>query len=158
MEKLQSVSHQLKITANKTTRLAEASIPAEVRRDVTPVQSHIVGFLYHNRDRALYQRDVEAEFSVNRATASKLLTAMERNGLIRRSAVAGDARLKRLELTDKALAHMEQIRLGLGQLESCVTRGMTEEEQETLIRLLRKVEHNAETAWRLQRSRKEKPL
>ena len=158
MEKLLSVAHQLKITANKTTRLAEASIPAEVRRDVTRAQSHIVGFLYHNRDRALYQRDVEAEFSISRATASKLLTAMERNGLIRRSAVAGDARLKRLELTDKALAHMEQIRLGLGQLESCVTRGMTEEEQETLIRLLRKVEHNAETAWRLQRSRKEKPL
>ena len=158
MEKLLSVSHQLKIAANKTTRLAEASIPAEVRRDVTPVQSHIAGYLYHNRERALYQRDVEAEFSIGRATASKLLTAMERNGLIRRSAVAGDARLKRLKLKDKALAHMEQIRLGLGQLESCVTRGMTEEEQETLIRLLRKVEHNAETAWRLQRSRKEKPL
>ena len=158
MEKRQAVAHQLKIAANKTTRLAEASIPAQVRRDATPVQSHIVGFLYHERDRVLYQRDVEAEFSINRATASKLLTAMERNGLIRRSAVAGDARLKRLELTDKALAHMEQIRLGLGQLESCVTRGMTEEEQETLIRLLRKVEHNAETAWRLQRSRKEKPL
>ena len=158
MEKLLSVSHQLKIAANKTTRLAEASIPAEVRRDVTPVQSHIVGFLYHNRDRALYQRDVEAEFSVNRATASKLLTAMERNGLIRRSAVAGDARLKKLELTEKALAHMEQIRLGLNQLEDRVTRDMTEEEKETLIRLLQKVEHNAETAWRLARIRKERPL
>ena len=158
MEKLLSVSHQLKIAANKTTRLAEASIPAEVRRDVTRAQSHIVGFLYHNRDRALYQRDVEAEFSVNRATASKLLTAMERNGLIRRSAVAGDARLKRLELTDKALAHMEQIRRGLNQLEDCVTRDMSEEEKETLIRLLQKVERNAETAWRLARTGKEKPL
>ena len=158
MEKLLSVSHQLKIAANKTTRLAEASIPAEVRRDVTRAQSHIVGFLYHNRDRALYQRDVEAEFSVSRATASKLLTAMERNGLIRRSAVAGDARLKRLELTDKALAHMGQIRRGLNQLEDCVTRDMSEEEKETLIRLLQKVERNAETAWRLARTGKEKPL
>ena len=158
MEKRLAVAHQLKIAANKTTRLAEASIPAEVRRDVTPVQSRIVGFLYHNRDRALYQRDVEAEFSINRATASKLLTAMERGGLIRRSAVAGDARLKRLELTDKALAHMEQIRLGLNRLEDCVTRDMTEEEKETLIRLLQKVEHNAEAAWRLVRTGKEKPL
>ena len=158
MEKLQNVAHQLKITANKTTRLAEETIPAEVRRDATPVQSHIAGFLYHNRDRALYQRDVEAEFSISRATASKLLTAMERNGLIRRSAVAGDARLKRLELTDKALAHMEQIRIGLGQLEDRVTRGMTEEEKATLIRLLQKVERNAETAWRLARTGKEKPL
>ena len=158
MEKQLTVAHQLKIAANKTTRLAEASIPAEVRRDVTRAQSHIVGFLYHNRDRALYQRDVEAEFSVNRATASKLLTAMERNGLIRRSAVAGDARLKRLELTDKALAHMGQIRRGLNQLEDCVTRDMSEGEKETLIRLLQKVEHNAETAWRLARTGKEKPL
>ena len=158
MEKRQAVAHQLKIAANKTTRLAEASIPAEVRRDVTPVQSHIVGYLYHNRERALYQRDVEAEFSISRATASKLLTAMERGGLIRRSAVAGDARLKKLELTDKALVHMEQIRLGLDRLEACVTRDMTQEEKETLIRLLQKVEHNAETAWRLARTGKEKPL
>ena len=35
---------------------------------------------------------------------------------------------------------------------------MTEEEKETLIRLLQKVEHNAETAWRLARTGKEKPL
>ena len=158
MEKQLTVAHQLKIAANKTTRLAEASIPAEVRRDVTPVQSHIVGYLYHNRERALYQRDVEAEFSIGRATASKLLTAMERNGLIRRSAVAGDARLKRLELTDKALAHMEQIRIGLEQLEDRVTRGMTEEEKATLIRLLQKVERNAEDAWRLVRTGKEGTL
>ena len=52
----------------------------------------------------------------------------------------------------------EQIRLGLDRLEACVTRDMTEEEKETLIRLLQKVEHNAETAWRLARTGKEKPL
>ena len=66
--------------------------------------------------------------------------------------------LKKLELTDKALVHMEQIRLGLDRLEACVTRDMTQEEKETLIRLLQKVEHNAETAWRLARTGKEKPL
>lgn len=31
----------------------------------------VCDFLYDNRDRAIYQKDVEAEFSINRATASK---------------------------------------------------------------------------------------
>ena len=146
MEKQRTVAHQLKITANKTTRLAEVSIPAEVRRDVTPVQSHIVGYLYHNRERALYQRDVEAEFSIGRATASKLLTAMERGGLIRRSAVAGDARLKKLELTllgEQAHLCMEPIVLALDRK---LIHGISPEELSAFQTTLEKLRRNVQAS------------
>ena len=42
----------------------------------------VCDFLYDNRNGAIYQKDVEAEFSINRATASKMLLLMEEKQLI----------------------------------------------------------------------------
>ena len=103
----------------------------------------------------MFQRDVEAEFSITRATASKTLSAMERGGLICRRSVAEDARLKRLELTEKAMEHMHRIHRGMAEFERELVRGMTEEEQRTLLALLEKVERNAEEALGRLRSGKE---
>lgn len=144
MRREESITRELKILANMLNRRAEAMIPCELRQEVTEMQGRIIGFLFHSGDRPICQRDVEAEFSITRATASKTLTLMERNGLIIRSSVAGDARLKRLELTDKAVLHMRHIHRGLLQFEALATRGLTEEERTTLLSLLRRIERNLE--------------
>ena len=155
MEKPEYVAHELKIVINKVNRCAEASMPRELKRMVTEKQGRVLGFLYHNRGRDVFQRDVEAEFSITRATASKMLSSMEQNGLITRSGVAGDARLKKLALTEKSAACIEKIQPGMRQFESMLTRDMTEEEQETLIRLLRKIQKNVDSAIPLNQTGKE---
>ena len=101
-------------------------------------------FLYGSRERDVYQKDVEAEFSVTRATASKMLSLMERNGLITRTGVAGDARLKKLALTEKSEALSLRMRQGMEEFEQNLTRGLSASERETLLRLLKKLEQNAE--------------
>ena len=35
--------------------------------ELTSMQRFTVGFLYHNRDREIYQKDLEAEFAISRA-------------------------------------------------------------------------------------------
>jgi DNA-binding MarR family transcriptional regulator len=145
VEKREEVLRELKILINKVNRCAEASMPRELKCQLTESQGRTLGFLYHNRDRDVFQRDVEAEFSITRATASKMLSAMEQSGLITRCGVAGDARLKKIALTDRAMAHMKQLRPGMRQFERQLTRGMTEEEQETLVRLLRMLQRNADS-------------
>ena len=148
--------HQLKVVMNKINRRAEASIPQELKREVTERQGRVIGYLCRNQDRDVFQRDVEATFSITRATASKMLTAMERNGLITRSGVEEDARLKKLQLTEKGIDHVKRIQVGMWQFEQMLTRGMTSEEQETLFRLLRKIEENVETPWEPPQTGKEK--
>lgn len=150
------VAHQLKVVMNKVNRRAEACVPPELRREVTERQGRVIGFLYHNRNRDVFQKDVEAEFSITRATASKMLSAMERNGVITRSGVEGDARLKRLRLTEKGVDHVKRIQMGMRQFEQMLTRGMTREEQQTLLRLLRKLEENVETPTESPQTGKEK--
>jgi DNA-binding MarR family transcriptional regulator len=142
MREFDSIARELKIVINKSNRMAQGVLPADIRREVTRMQGRVIGFLYRNGGRDVFQRDVEAEFSITRATASKMLSRMERNGLIVRSGVAGDARLKKLELTDKAVGYFQQILQGFQQFEQRLTRGLTEEEGKALLRLLRKLEAN----------------
>ena len=67
-------------------------------QDCSLMNMWVSDFLYDNRDKELYQKDVEKEFFINRATASKMLSLMEEKRLIRRTESANDARLKRIEL------------------------------------------------------------
>lgn len=142
MSEKKLISHELRVTGNKMKRRAEASIPPEIKCSVTPVQGRVIGYLYRNRDRDVFQRDVEEIFSITRATASAMLSAMERGGLIIRRGVERDARLKKLELTDSAVCYHQQIWQGIQEFEAMLTQGLSAEEKETLLHLLRKVEAN----------------
>ena len=67
---------------------------------ITGVNIRIINFLADNSERDIFQRDIEEEFSVRRSTVSKVLSLMEEKNLIRRKTVSGDARLKKLVLTE----------------------------------------------------------
>jgi len=144
MREIDSVGRELKILNNKLNRRAEAEISSSLKQSVTEMQGRVIGFLYRNRDRSIFQRDVEAEFSITRATASKMLSLMERNGLVTRSGVPGDARLKKLELTEAAIRRFQEIHQGMVRFEQTLTRGFTAEERKTLLELLRKLERNVD--------------
>jgi MarR family transcriptional repressor of mepA len=138
----ESITRELKILNNKIKRAADASIPSELKDEVTEVQCRVLGFLIHHADRDTFQRDVEADFSITRATASKLLAGMEHAGLITRSAVSGDARLKKLEPTARGTAIFSRMREGMMAFEESTTENFSPEERKTLLSLLRKLEEN----------------
>ena len=148
MKRQRTVCQEIRVLSLMLKRLADSTLSELFDREITDVQGRVIGFLYHNQDRPIYQKDVEAEFSITRATTSKMLTLMEKNGLIVRSTVTYDARLKELRLTEKALDYAYQVRSGLDAFEASVTQALTEEERETLLRLLRKLEDNVSSAER----------
>lgn len=61
----------------------------------------ILGYLVENDGRDVFQRDLEEEFHVRRATVSKTICLMVQKGLIERQSVPSDARLKKLVITEK---------------------------------------------------------
>ena len=137
-----SVCHEMKILNNMIKRHADARVAELFGQEITNMQGRVIGFLYHNEGRPVYQKDVEAEFSITRATTSKMLTLMEKNGLITRLSVSCDARLKQLRLTDKAREYAVRVQRGLDEFEEQVTAGMTPEEKTALLNVLQKMEEN----------------
>ena len=110
--------------------------------ETTSMQGRIIGFLCHNAEREIFQRDVEAEFGIRRSTATGILQLMEKNGLLRREPVACDARLKKLVLTEKAIAQHECIVARIRTTEARAVRGIEPAELETFFAVLEKIRRN----------------
>jgi len=100
--------------------------------DLTRMQRFTIGFLYHHSDRDVYQKDLETEFAISRATASNMLSVMERKGLITREPVEHDARLKKLVLTEPAMQMHRQIQQDIMETERLLTEGLSEDDRRKL--------------------------
>ena len=105
----------------------------------TPMHGWIIGYLYRHRDAAVFQRDIEREFSITRSTVTNILQLMERKGYIRRQSVPQDARLKQLVLTEEGIRFHENTIRSFHQTDDYVAGLLTEEENTELLRLLNKL-------------------
>ena len=105
----------------------------------TPMHGWIIGYLYRHRDAAVFQRDIEREFSITRSTVTNILQLMERKGYIERRSVPQDARLKQLVLTEEGIRFHENSIRAFHQTDDYVAGLLTEEENAELLRLLNKL-------------------
>ncbi|MCF2626291.1 winged helix-turn-helix transcriptional regulator [Fusobacterium perfoetens] len=99
----------------------------------------VIDYVSENSDIDIYQKDVEAEFSINRATASKMLSLMEEKKFISRISSSEDGRKKKI----KILPEGEKLR-GIcaslkKEMEQELTSPLSKEEIEILRNLLRKM-------------------
>nr|WP_306286949.1 MarR family transcriptional regulator [Neglectibacter timonensis] len=104
----------------------------------------VIGYLYENRNRDVFQRDLQEQFSIRRSTVTGILQLMEKNGLITRQSVDEDARLKKIVLTPKAIEQHEQIHRSIRKVEEQLSEGLTPEEKQTFLELCDKIRRNIE--------------
>ena len=92
----------------------------------------VADYLFHMEleEKPVFQKDVEAEFFINRATASKMLTLMEKKGLIRRMTSDTDSRLKQIKLEPRGLELQKVCCYIREEIEQELTSCLTEEDTE----------------------------
>ncbi|MBU9745672.1 MarR family transcriptional regulator [Lachnospiraceae bacterium ASD3451] len=140
--KNKDVGHEIHAISNLIGRKIEEQKRNSGIEGITPIQSWILRFLQENRNRDVFQKDVEQEFSITRSTVTGILKLMEKNGFIRRISVPEDARLKKLVITDKGEAICLTVYHNIRQMEELLVRGMTPKEVDTMFELLEKVKKN----------------
>lgn len=104
----------------------------------------VMNYLVANKNKDIFQRDFEKEFSIRRSTATTMLQRMEKQGLIKRVPVPEDARLKKIVLTEKAEKFTRSMEEKTLKLEKKLTAGFTEEEIKTMTNLIKKMINNME--------------
>ena len=110
--------------------------------DLTSTQSHILRYLSENEDRVVYPRDIERRFGLTHPTVSGVLQRLEAKQYIVCSADPNDRRCKRVALTDGARQYLQDIFRFFSALEQTITRGMTDDEVHTFLRLLEQASEN----------------
>lgn len=97
---------------------------------LTSIQSRILGHLRHAEEegRYVFQRDIEDVFRIKRSSVTSVLQTLEKKDLITRESVPGDARIKKLVLTEKARKMQVCTYHAIGKMEQEMKALFTEEE------------------------------
>jgi Transcriptional regulators len=118
-----------------------------VQYGITNQQARVVGFIGEKEDEGItiYQKDIESFMGTTGASVSSLLSGLEKKGFINRVRSASDDRTKELTLTQKGRQLIVTFNSVFIETENRIVRGMTEEEKELFLELLKKVSDNFET-------------
>lgn len=110
----------------------------------TRMQCATMRYLHEHRGKDIFQKDLEEAFSITGATATNILKVMEKEGLITREPMPQDARLKKLELTEKGRALDRKARSNVRKLEDGMRKDFSEEELKSFINSLERLTRNIE--------------
>ncbi len=144
MEQKRRLAFTLRVMHNRIKNIIRQSAQRFEQAPGSQLQGGILGYLYRHQEQPVYQKDIEKEFCISRATATNTLQVMERNGCIVRRSLDKDARLKRIQMTEEALQHHRQVEEHIDRMDRQRLRGMSGQETAELYRLLDIVMKNLE--------------
>lgn len=108
----------------------------------TPTQMQIVGYILENKDKEIYQKDLEENLNLRRATISDVLQRMEKNGLVKREVNKNDIRSKTVTLTKSAKEFFEAGSKQMKRIEKKAIKNITNEELENFSNVVSKMIKN----------------
>lgn len=126
-------------------KVLEAKLQAAGYDEVTLMHGWILKYLYDNRDRDVFQRDIEKQFSIGRSTVTTIIQLMEKRELIRRESVEQDARLKKVLLTEKGYKHHDLVEESIYGIHKQIMTNITDEEKRTFLDIVQRMDENLRT-------------
>ena len=144
MTRKETIGFDIRTLSILIKRYMENSATKQYVDNLTGMHGWVIGYLYENRDRDVYQRDLETQFSIRRSTATGILQLMEKNELIVREPVEADARLKKLVLTPKALDIHKMVEADRERTEKELTKGIDKAALDTFRTVLKQMIGNME--------------
>lgn len=136
IKRSETIGYQIRLIHNQLHKKMEEKKMENENEPLTGMQRWTLGYLSEHEEQEIYQRDIETAFHISRATASNMLSVMERRGLIERKPVEHDARLKKLVMTDLAYGVIQRANRDIEEMEKRLVEGMTPEEIECLRKCL----------------------
>jgi len=108
---------------------------------LSPSQMKIIAYIFNKNDE-VYQRDLEKDLNLRRATLSGILNTMEKNNLLTRISSDKDARSKRIILNEKTKEIFSKKREKLVEVENILIRGIDEKELNKFLNTIDKMKNN----------------
>ena len=90
----------------------------------------------------LYQKDIELEYGLSRATVSELMQNMEQKGMIYRTKDSTDRRKNRIMVCDILLPVAEEMIARMSTIEDKLTEGISEEDMSAFLHVIERMSQN----------------
>jgi len=119
---------ELKKTMSAFSKRIEHSYFMYSHPELSQRSMFILNYLFYHQNEAVYQKDIEKEFSVHKSTISDLISNMEKHGYLLRHSPESDARYRSIELTDSGKEIVEGFKKELDKIELELQKQFTNEE------------------------------
>ena len=147
MKQQRAIGFEIKCLSNMIRRKLDTTFSSPEFDGLTGAQNAMMGYIMdHEETQDIFQKDIEEEFNIRRSSATVMLQGLEQRGYIRRTQTEKDARLKKIELTDKARKLQKRVRSEIDQFHKQLEKNLSKEEKEEFFRLLDKIKSNLKEA------------
>ncbi len=147
MKQQRAIGFEIKCLSNMIRRKLDTTFSSPEFDGLTGAQNAMMGYIMdHEETQDIFQKDIEEEFNIRRSSATVMLQGLEQRGYIRRTQTEKDARLKKIELTDKARKLQKRVRSEIDQFHKQLEKNLSKEEKEEFFRLSDKIKSNLKEA------------
>lgn len=136
------VGYEIKTLDNLITRKIVATAKKAGYETLTTVQIRIMRYLFMNRGKEIYQKDIEKNFVVRRSTASGIINTMEKNGMIKRESSTLDLRVKKIVLTKKYMDRINFLEKMVDEFQNKLLDGISDSELNMFFSVVDKMKEN----------------
>ena len=123
------INKSIGIEIKTLSNLIKRSLMNKIKIDVvTSGHGFFLDYLFANRNKDIFQKDLEKEFSIRRCTATGILNRMEKNGLIKRIPCDSDQRQKKIILSNEGLTFHKKSSKKIDDFERKLEKVLTHDE------------------------------
>ena len=109
---------------------------------VNSQQGRMIGYIYEHQDSGIIQKDLARVFQRTEASITSMLQGLEKKGYIERRIPKENERQKYIYVLPKGAELIEDFNKLVVEAEENIIANLTEQEKETLLALLLKVDRN----------------
>ena len=102
----------------------------------TPTQCQIIEYILNNKNKDIYQKDLEKVLNLRRATVSGVLHTMEKNGLIKRVTDESDTRTKKIILNEKIPERFNEYSKKIKKIENNIIKDISVKDLEIFLKVI----------------------
>ncbi|MEG1410925.1 MarR family winged helix-turn-helix transcriptional regulator [Clostridium sp.] len=125
------------------SRNVDVAVMNAIDDNLTVAQAYTIDFIIlEGKNKDIFQKDLEKGLDLKRSSISLMLNNMEKSNLIQRVPVSQDARLKKIELTDKSHKLYEKISKAIDIVENRLSKDINEDELKIFYNVLNKIRNN----------------
>ena len=140
MNKERKIAFEIKLLDNLISRKIIEN--KKENKKLSHVQASILKYLIENKDKTVYQNDLETFLSVRRSTISGILKTMEKRNLIKKVDSLKDARKKEIILTDYSYKKSKLMKKKVTEFETLLTKSISYEELDVFFKVVDKIKEN----------------
>ena len=128
----------------KTTKCLFTEKGLKNERNISNTQQTIIEYMLENKDKDIYQNDLEKDLNLSRATVSSVLKTMERNKMVKRTVSKKDNRTRKIVLMDYAITVYNKSKENRNDIIDIATKNVKKEDIDTFKDVLEKMNANLE--------------